>query len=319
MDRLAVVVFTDSNGLILEVKSEQNNPIFEVNTNILKCIHEHYQTNFFDALKEVNENGYCLGKEFLLANDILVLMSFLKVEEKISISILGNYGCATELLNEIIYVSNEQTNMIRNLYKKLSNAKDEEEYLNQIMKLNNDLINTKRFLSQKNKELNRLNLMLEDISNKDHLTKTGNRRKFFIDVKNFVSNKNIDLIIMDINHFKLINDELGHDVGDLCLKDFSDEISSLIKENNGNLYRIGGDEFAILIPSNSGYDIHSYIDHADRIIQSYHRMASISFGTISIEKNHFDNNSKVTDIMKVADKLMYENKKSKKSIFEQNI
>ena len=71
---------------------------------------------------------------------------------------------------------------------------------------------------------------------------------------NYISNHNNEnkaciVIIMDVNYFKNINDILGHDVGDEILA----IISSLIKKNYqkyGKCYRIGGDEFAVILKEN---------------------------------------------------------------------
>jgi diguanylate cyclase (GGDEF)-like protein len=55
------------------------------------------------------------------------------------------------------------------------------------------------------------------------------------------------LIMLDLDHFKEINDKLGHDAGDELLREFSIRLSRILRQTD-TVCRIGGDEFALLIP-----------------------------------------------------------------------
>lgn len=92
---------------------------------------------------------------------------------------------------------------------------------------------------------------LEDLSNTDYLTGLFNRKHFFErfneDLEKFNRGmvKIISAAIIDIDHFKKINDTYGHQAGDYILKHFSD----LLKENRrkyDHIGRYGGEEFVIL-------------------------------------------------------------------------
>ncbi len=86
----------------------------------------------------------------------------------------------------------------------------------------------------------------------DNLTGIMNRRVFDIELKRDFSNakrysKPLSLMTIDLDHFKEINDKHGHFFGDLVLKMFSKEVSSLLRE--GDVFsRWGGDEFCIILP-----------------------------------------------------------------------
>lgn len=85
----------------------------------------------------------------------------------------------------------------------------------------------------------------------DYLTSLGNRRYFIELLDNSMKiqkyeNKHAYLLLIDLDHFKTINDSLGHDIGDALLCEVSKRMFSLSKEQKNNVSRLGGDEFCIL-------------------------------------------------------------------------
>ena len=92
-------------------------------------------------------------------------------------------------------------------------------------------------------------------TNYDQLTGLANRKYLFHSLQSLVDAKDIhheveqafNLILLDIDHFKQINDTLGHDKGDLVLKLVAKRLSSTIPENV-LLSRIAADEFALVVP-----------------------------------------------------------------------
>ncbi len=91
---------------------------------------------------------------------------------------------------------------------------------------------------------------LEEIAVSDELTGVGNRRKleeeFSKAAYTFSRNhQNCSLILMDLDRFKIVNDQLGHLYGDVILKSVCREITQVIRPTDV-LARWGGDEFAIL-------------------------------------------------------------------------
>ncbi len=90
---------------------------------------------------------------------------------------------------------------------------------------------------------------------RDALTGLGNRRGLDIDLPRLIQTcqavgSDACLLMMDIDHFKPLNDTLGHAAGDQLLR----EIGQLIRSNlrgNDNAYRAGGDEFVILMQASS--------------------------------------------------------------------
>ncbi|WP_051693743.1 GGDEF domain-containing protein [Desulfohalovibrio reitneri] len=86
----------------------------------------------------------------------------------------------------------------------------------------------------------------------DHLTRAYNTRSFhealrgeFANAKRH--NRPLSIILLDLDHFKQINDTFGHQAGDEVLRAVASTVSDYIREGD-TLYRVGGEEFAVLMP-----------------------------------------------------------------------
>ncbi len=133
---------------------------------------------------------------------------------------------------------------------------------------------------------------LEQKASYDELTKVYNRTKF-IDIFNEIyksitqEEKPLSLIIFDIDHFKKINDNFGHNIGDKVLVEISSCLKGLIR-NSDILCRWGGEEFLILLKSSIedsfriAEKIRTFIESKE-FIQNH--KITISLGVTSLEKN----------------------------------
>lgn len=91
---------------------------------------------------------------------------------------------------------------------------------------------------------------LEKISILDPLTGVGNRRMFEFKLKEFADRQHdgiLGVIVIDLDNFKAVNDNLGHVGGDLVLKKVARAICGALRPET-IVCRIGGDEFVVLIP-----------------------------------------------------------------------
>jgi len=88
-------------------------------------------------------------------------------------------------------------------------------------------------------------------SQTDYLTGLGNRRWFFEQGERVIAeggkNRPLALLALDLDHFKKLNDRYGHETGDEVLKSFA-QIARSVVGNDAVLARIGGEEFAALLP-----------------------------------------------------------------------
>ncbi len=119
---------------------------------------------------------------------------------------------------------------------------------------------------------------LKKLASEDYLTETGNRRalKKYVDklwVKLQKNNTVATLIILDLDHFKKINDDYGHLVGDKALVNISQLIKNTL-DANSLLFRYGGEEFLIVCSCDSqdGYvlaeKIRKQVKVANLIVQT---------------------------------------------------
>ena len=94
---------------------------------------------------------------------------------------------------------------------------------------------------------------IEDQVNHDDMTSLFNRHRFGLDFNESIRDAvrsggdQGTFLYIDLDDFKEINDGLGHHVGDALLEAVARSLSAIVKDN-GSCYRIGGDEFAILVP-----------------------------------------------------------------------
>ncbi len=93
---------------------------------------------------------------------------------------------------------------------------------------------------------------LERLAMQDPLTKIGNRRMMQHEIAHVVAlfrrnEQPATLVLIDLDHFKKVNDQQGHEAGDEILRQFADLMRSNIRQADG-FYRYGGEEFVLLLP-----------------------------------------------------------------------
>jgi len=154
----------------------------------------------------------------------------------------------------------------------------------------------------------------------DYLTKLGNRRYFIELVEDSIKahsnqNKFMYMLLIDLDHFKSINDTLGHDIGDDLLREVAKRMAHLAKQNNNHISRLGGDEFCLL---SAPFDTLNTCLKRGKIfaetllaaiketyiIQGHHLYISASIGLSVINKPEVN----ATTFIKEADIAMYEAK-----------
>lgn len=160
-----------------------------------------------------------------------------------------------------------------------------------------------------------LNEELSFTSLHDSLTGLPNRYNLYTQLKLMVANANrydrkFAVLFLDLDHFKNINDTLGHNVGDALLKTVSRKLKSMTREND-IVARIGGDEFIIVLNDLNDLGaleqvITKIIDtfHNEWIVQNHFLRLSTSIGVAVYP----DDSKDINELMKFADIAMYKAK-----------
>lgn len=115
-----------------------------------------------------------------------------------------------------------------------------------------ELLNSRRELKRLNSELLKVNEELRSLSNTDGLLKIANRRYFDEMLlkewhRAMRGNHCLSLLILDVDYFKRYNDHYGHLQGDECLKKVAEIISSNLHRATDMVARYGGEEFAVIL------------------------------------------------------------------------
>ncbi len=180
-------------------------------------------------------------------------------------------------------------------------------------------------LERNNKTLELLNKNLKVAASTDALTGALNRMAFNDLFQSsyelaLVTKTPISVIMLDIDNFKKYNDHYGHIQGDECLKEVVNAISIALKRSNDQLFRYGGEEFAIIL---SDTNIDGATVTTDRIIKEVKNKAiphitdlgivTISAGIHSVIPSKL---FKPYDLIDFADQALYKAKDNGKNRYE---
>lgn len=151
---------------------------------------------------------------------------------------------------------------------------------------------------------------IEYLSHHDTLTGVYNRHFFDEEIRRFNQEAflPLTLIMLDVNGLKLINDALGHKAGDALLKIAADSIQGVCRDTDA-LFRIGGDEFVLLLPNTDKKRALEMMEELKRDISQMKvddMVISISYGL----ETKSDPKSSIDVVFKVAEDHMYRRKLS---------
>ena len=180
--------------------------------------------------------------------------------------------------------------------------------------INRKIINANnKKLVEKNKNIAEINNKLKEVSITDQLTKLYNRRR----IENVLQanyqrakedNTLFSIILLDLDHFKQVNDNFGHQIGDEVLV----SISKLLENNSRDsdiCGRWGGEEFIIICPN---ITLKACIELAERIrkLTAEYDFSPVEKLTASFGVAVYEEGRDISDLISTADKSMYKAKKN---------
>jgi diguanylate cyclase (GGDEF)-like protein len=181
-----------------------------------------------------------------------------------------------------------------------------------------------RLVRERTEQLEEANRKLALISYVDSITEVSNRRSFDEELamewrRSTRTRSQLSLLMVDIDGFKLFNDELGHQAGDRCLRAVAAAISECVRRAGDTVARYGGEEFAILL---SDTDAPGAVVLAERIRTAVeerhiehpgvaHGRLTVSIGVATMRGNESVEPSR---LVRAADAALYQAKRDGRNL-----
>ena len=160
---------------------------------------------------------------------------------------------------------------------------------------------------------------LKALAIRDPLTGVYNRNFFNEIIANEVSRskrygEKFSIVIVDVDHFKKINDDYGHLIGDWILKEFAEILNGSIRSSD-LLVRFGGDEFLAITPATDLRECDTLISRINERLTNWNKEhTSPAYGlSMSMGCAVFEQGKDLMEVISEADSCMYRNKLSRQS------
>ncbi|WP_323659817.1 sensor domain-containing diguanylate cyclase [Aliarcobacter butzleri] len=333
-DFVNVVIFQE-NGLVLSSSNKDNSlfeKFFEKNKNIndykeLKVVDinkKEYITKIVQ-LDTLNKQEYIVIfadyekiTEPYLAQTFKLLLTFIIIAFLMFPIMIYLSGIIIKpiynLVKQSIKIKNRKYNDVSQIESPiLEIALLSASFENMAQSINGYQNSLEEKVKQRTEELLVKNAELLRLSITDNLTKLYNRVKLDKSLQDEINisqryNKNFSIILLDIDYFKKVNDNFGHQIGDEVLIESAQVLSKNIR-NVDILGRWGGEEFLVICPETKIEDAIKVASHINAAIKlhkftTYPNTVTISLGVATFSK-HIKN---VDDIILNADKALYQAK-----------
>ena len=170
-----------------------------------------------------------------------------------------------------------------------------------------------------------LRLIMEEnrkLSATDDLTRAASRRFFGKHFPREVERaarytRALSLVLCDIDHFKKINDTLGHAAGDEILQQFGPRLQQALRRGIDWVARIGGEEFAIVMPEtpyepafNVARKLRTAVSHTPFTAAKKGLTVTASFGLCGLDQVPTDEPKLADRMLKIADAALYRSKET---------
>lgn|GEM_PF-1312508 len=209
----------------------------------------HFQSDYLDVVEPITLNGIKIGS-------LLVRTDLTELESRVMDQFLRNVAIGIVALLTALLVS---ARMQRAIYRPIVELGEvahlvthKNNYAIRATTDNEDeLGETVRAFNSMLSKIERDKVRLTEMAYLDPLTELPNRRRFNEHLAEALEDARVrgyrvGVIFVDLDEFKQVNDQLGHDVGDLYLQAVAQRLQAALPEN-ASAYRLAGDEFTVLL------------------------------------------------------------------------
>jgi two-component system, sensor histidine kinase LadS len=254
--------------------------------------------------------GYQIARGYAIASTVLslsILLALLRFSGVLQTNELLFWFARFGFVVEGILLSIALADRITILENNYKNSQD---------KAKNALEEAKKTLilevKKRTRELEIQTNKAEELARTDEMTGIWNRRAFLERGEEMIYNTlryktPFSLIIIDIDHFKLVNDHHGHEAGDIVLKTFAHEILKYLRDTDF-FGRIGGEEFVVLLPymdSDQAFEKAKILLQKIRDLEIIYKEITLKI-TVSMGVCEFlDPNDTLYSLLSKADKALY--------------
>jgi diguanylate cyclase (GGDEF)-like protein len=261
-----------------------------------------------DPSQKARHSTSWLGAPLLIDQRVIGVIALQSYEQ--------SYSYSETELNILRFVSQHIAVAIQRKLATEQQKRQQEELERKVFESTRELRQTNLFLRLQVEERKKAEQKLFYEANHDALTGLANRQMFLQQLKQqFALSKrqpqlNMALLFIDLDRFKLINDTLGHHVGDAFLIEVSKRLLSTVREHD-LVARLGGDEFVVLLTSllqdTDAEDIAERIIDRVRqpfLLQGQQVQSGASIGIAQFQSDH----TKAEALLRDADAAMYQAK-----------
>ena len=326
---MKILVLINEKNLIERIVWKDNYIKLKKGMSILNIFPDEAKMNIAKNLQSclVSDDASTITSQINKNNEenIPVTIFAMAISGEIFLLIVDDEALDMNSQEDFLRIHNDYANLVRKEFKKTVKDREIEnsEFIEEIHKLNNELINTKRQLQKANMKLNMKNKVLEGRLVKDALTGLISRYQYWTEIEKLIEkdkSKQGIFVFMDLDGFKNINDTYGHSTGDIFLSEFANRLKKIDIENSIKI-RIAGDEFGLFT---HGYNqiskeitdgiwnkIKDNITSEPIVINGVEIPVSISCGMSAYGKDTKD----INELIEYGDFAMYKAKNRGKGIY----
>ncbi len=317
-----LALLCDEQGLIQQVlRNDLNLPEALVGHLFFGIVEEASRAKAMDFLVGLKTQGSLLDWEMNVqpARAVITLhFAAGRAGDSLLITASTTSDLSARFFADMMRINNEQTNTLRTMMKENAvRAREEMDHsrYEEISRLNNELVSAQRELARKNAELERLAAEVQRLSWVDELTQVYNRRGFFEFGRREVERskrfkKPLSGLMLDIDHFKKVNDTHGHAIGDKVLKEVAARCSRQLRAVD-IFGRYGGEEFSVLMPETTATKARILAERLRQKISNEPINTERGLLTISISvgiANLTGNTADLEGLLERADRALYQAK-----------